>query len=376
MVLVLEALIGRHAMRQLLILFTSFALASSLLAQSEQQGKQKKSKKELPAQIDLVPHEPAPIFTAEGPIAFTITANYDQLRHDRKQEAPWRWASVTVTDSAEGKVELPLKVRTRGIWRMNKCDLPPLRLDFVKSTAKQTVFAKLDKPKLVMHCRDNEEYEQYVLQEFQLYRIYNLLTKYSNRVRLARVTYADSGSGKVLATRWAFLEEEPDAVAYRVGGMLVKQKGAGPADLEPNADALFALFEYFIGNTDWSVNGLHNVELIDTALGYIPVAYDFDFSGAVNARYATTDPSLPIHRVRDRLYRGYCVPDESYAPAFELFNAKKDSIYALYRDSLGQLLKGDRVKETLEYFDDFYKTIKDPRVAKHEIKDRCLSGSR
>ncbi|HEY2856074.1 MAG TPA: hypothetical protein VGJ18_24755 [Gemmatimonadaceae bacterium] len=356
------------------VLTASFALTATLSAQTKQQGKKKD--KELPAQVELAPHEAAKIFTGETPVAFTLTANFDRLRHDRKEDAPWRWASLTVADSAEGNIELPLKVRTRGIWRLNQCDLPPLRLDFVKSTVKQTEFAKLDKPKLVMHCRDNDEYEQYILQEFQLYRIYNLLTQYSNRVRLARVTYADSGSGKVIARRWAFLEEEPAAVAYRVGGVLVKQKGAGPSDLEPNADALFALFQYFIGNTDWSVNGLHNVEVIDTQLGYVPVAYDFDFSGAVNTRYATVDPRLPIHRVRDRLYRGYCVPLESYPPAYALFNAKRDSIYALYRDSLGQLIKGDRVKETLEYFDDFYKTINDPRVAKHEIEDRCLGGGR
>jgi len=204
-------------------LTASFALTATLSAQTKQQGKKKD--KELPAQVELAPHEAAKIFTDETPVAFTLTANYDRLRHDRKEDAPWRWASLTVADSAEGNIELPLKVRTRGIWRLNQCDLPPLRLDFVKSTVKQTEFAKLDKPKLVMHCRDNDEYEQYILQEFQLYRIYNLLTQYSNRVRLARVTYADSGSGKVIARRWAFLEEEPAAVAYRVGGVLVKQKG-------------------------------------------------------------------------------------------------------------------------------------------------------
>lgn len=363
-------------MRSLFIALVWLGFASTLLAQSQQQGKEKKPKKELPDQVELTPHEPAKLFTGESPIEFTLTANYDRLRHDRKQEAPWRWASLTLVDSSGGNVEVPLKVRTRGIWRLNQCDLPPLRLDFKKSTVKQSLLAKLDKPKLVMHCRDNDEYEQYILQEFQLYRVYNLLTKYSNRVRLARVTYADSGSNKVIARRWAFLEEEPDALADRVGGIVVKQKGAGPGDLDPNADVLFALFEYFIGNTDWSVNGLHNVEIIDTAIGYVPVAYDFDFSGAVNTRYATVDPSLPIHRVRDRLYRGYCVPDESYAPAFNLFNEKRDSIYALYRDSLGRLLKGDRVKETLEYFDDFYQTINDPRLAKHEIKDRCLGSGR
>jgi hypothetical protein len=350
--------------------------ANNLPAQSQQQGKPKKNKKDVPEQVDLVPHEAARIFTAEEPIAFTLTANLDRLRHDKKQDSPWRWASLRYADpdSAGKTIEIPLKVRTRGIWRLNQCDFPPLRLDFQKHEVKHLLFAKLDKPKLVSHCRDNDGYEQYILQEMQLYRVYNLLTQYSHRVRLARVTYVDSASGKVLTTRYAFLEEEPAAVAYRIGGMLIKEKGAGPADLDPAATVTFALFQYMIGNTDWSPSGLHNVELIGTTLGYVPVAYDFDFSGAVNARYATVDPSLPIKQVRQRLYRGYCVPNESYEPVFALFKAKKDSIYALYKDSIGRLLAGDRAKETLEYFDDFYAILADPRVAKHEIIDRCQGG--
>jgi hypothetical protein len=359
-----------------LIALVCLLAASDLPAQSQQQGKPKKNKKEVPEQVELVPHEAARIFTAEEPIAFTLTANLDQLRHDKKQDSPWRWATLRYADpdSAGNTIEIPLKVRTRGIWRLTQCDFPPLRLDFVKHTVKHQLFAKLDKPKLVTHCRDNDGYEQYILQEMQLYRVYNLLTKFSHQVRLARVTYVDSASGKVLTTRYAFLEEEPAALAYRVGGMLVREKGAGPADLDPGATAVFALFQYMIGNTDWSPAGLHNVELVGTQLGYVPVAYDFDFSGAVDARYATVDPSLPIHRVRERVYRGYCIPNENYEPAFALFKAKKDSIYALYKDPIGKLLAGNRAKETLEYFDDFYDIIADPRVAKHQIMDRCLGG--
>ena len=177
-----------------------------------------------------------------------------------------------------------------------------------------------------------------------------------------------------MATRYAFLQEQPEALAHRVGGLLVKEKGGGPADLEPSAAAIFGVFQYMIGNTDWAVSALHNVELIGTDLGYVPVAYDFDFSGAVNTRYATVDPSLPIKRVRDRIYRGYCLPEETYQPTFDLFKAKKDSIYALYKDPIGRLLLGDRAKETLEYFDDFYATIGNPRDARREIISRCIGG--
>jgi hypothetical protein len=357
-----------------MILALTATVAGNLQAQA-QQGKEKKKKKEAPQQIDMVPHDPAPLFAAEEPITFTVTANFRQLRRDKKADAPWRTATITVADSAGAKVDIPIKVKTRGIWRLRECDFPPLRLDFAKSTVKQSLFAKLDKPKLVTHCRDNEEYEQYILQEFQLYRIYNLLTEYSHRVRLAHVTYADSGSGTVVATRYAFLEEEPDALAHRVGGIVLRQTGAGPSDLEPQAATVFGLFQYLIGNTDFSVPGLHNIELIGRGGDNIPIAYDFDFTGAVNTRYATTDPSLPIKRVRERLFRGYCMPNETYPPAFALFNAKRDSITALYHDPIGQLLKGNRVRETLEYFDDFYKTINDQGDAKALIINRCLGKS-
>ena len=360
-------------MRAFTLLLATIILATNLTAQ-EQQSKKKKDKKD-PTQIELVPHEAARLFTAEAPVTFTLTANFGQLRRDKSQASPWRAATISFTDSTDGPTEIPLKVKTRGIWRLANCDFPPIRLDFAKSTVKHSLFAKLDKPKLVTHCRDNDDYEQYVLQEMQLYRVYNLLTRYSHRVRLARVTYADSASGKTVATRYAYITEEPEAVAYRVGGMLAKQKGAGPSELDAKQAAIFSVFQYLIGNTDWSVSGLHNVELISGETGdYVPIAYDFDFSGAVNTRYATPDPRLPIKRVRDRVYRGYCLPTDVYAPVFELFKAKKDSMYALYKDSIGQLLKGNRGKETLEYFDEFYSVIGDQREAKREIIDRCLGG--
>ncbi|HEY2378482.1 MAG TPA: hypothetical protein VGH98_21055 [Gemmatimonadaceae bacterium] len=360
-------------MRALIAVLAIACLTATLPAQ-EQQGKKKKSKKDEPTQVDISAHEPAPIFTGDAPLQFTLTANLGRLRRDKTQTPPWREATITYSDTSEGTVEVPLKVRTRGIWRLNNCDFPPIRLDFAKSTAKHTEFTKLDKPKLVTYCKDNEEFEQYVLQEFQLYRVYNLLTRYSHRVRLARVSYADSGSGKVAATRYGFIEEEPAALVYRVGGMRMLGQGAGAGDLDPRAAAIYFVFQYMIGNTDWSVAGQHNSELVTSDSMYIPIAYDFDFSGAVNARYATPDSRLPIRRVRERLYRGYCLPNEVFGPTFELFRAKKDSIYALYHDPIGQLLKGDRVKETLEYFDEFYKTIGDRGDAKSQITDRCLKG--
>ncbi|MEP6618330.1 MAG: hypothetical protein ABJE47_03405 [bacterium] len=302
------------------------------------------------------------IFTSEALLPITLSTNIKQLRGDKSDTSPYRAATI-IYAGADGKpVSIPLRVKTHGIWRLKHCDFPPLRLNFSNKTTKKTVFHDLEKPKFVNVCHNTDSYEQYVLQEFQLYRIYQVLTPASHRARLLRVTYADSASGKEDATRYAFLFEDPDQLALRLGGKMIKTKGAIPDDIDPAQGAIAYLFEFLIGNTDFSFNGLHNGELVLKADGsnLVPVAYDFDFSGAVNAPYATVDPKLPIRRVRQRLFRGYCAFKADYPAAIALFQQRKDAIYALYHDELGKLIDPKVVRETLEYFDDFYKEIKTP----------------
>lgn len=313
------------------------------------------------------------LFAAATPLEVTLTANIRRLRGDKEDQAPWRPGTLTYTDASGKPIQIPMELRTRGIWRLKNCEFPPLRLNFKGEVTKGTLLQGLNKPKLVNYCRDSEEYEQYILQEMQLYRIYNLLTPASHRVRLLKVAYADSASGKVQATRAALLLEEPDVMAARLGGPIMEVKGAVARDLDSFHNTLVGVFQYFIGNTDFSIYNLHNVELVSRPSGeHLPIPYDFDFSGVINARYATADPSLSIKRVRDRLFRGYCESPEDYEKAFARFNEKKDAIYGLYSDSIGKMLRPKIVQETLSYYDEFYKTINDPKKAKREIIDACL----
>ena len=313
-------------------------------------------------------------FESQNPIDVTFTANIGKLRGDKNENHPWRAATLSYKGADGSDITVPLRARTRGIWRLKTCEFPPLRLNFTGETSKATIFNKLDKPKLVSYCRDADDYEQYILQEFQLYRIYHLLTPVSHNARLLKLTYADSGNGKVRTKRYGFLLEEPKAMAARLGGKIIEQKGAVAGDLEPYHNALMGVFEYMIGNTDFSVAGLHNVELFFTAEGdVLPVAYDFDFAGAVNARYAAPDEKLGLPNVRQRMFRGYCNDAESYAKVFALFKEKKPEIYALYTDEIGKLMDPGTVKETLRYFDQFYETITDPRSARRSIIQSCVN---
>jgi hypothetical protein len=341
------------------------------------QAKTQKAKSDTAAKVKKVDsaaiRAAARFYDTPEPLAFTLTLNVGLVRGDRKDDPPARDATVSYTDSAGQKVVIPVKVKTRGVWRLNHCEFPPLNLNFPASKIKDTPFAGVDKARLTSYCRDSDGYEQYILQELQLYRIYQVLTPYSHRARLLRITYVDSASGKTRATRYAFLIEDRDAMAARLNGNWMKIKGAGPSDLEASYSGLVGVFEYFIGNTDFGFGGLHNGELLANNMGdVIPVAYDFDYAGAVNARYATPDARFNLRSVRDRLFRGYCVPDVEFEKAFALFRDKKAAIYALYGDAVGKLMQPDVVRDTRKYYDEFYETINSPRSAKRDIIDACL----
>lgn len=303
------------------------------------------------------------------PMELTLTVNLRQLRGDRSPNATWRRATLAYT--VGGRTDtMPLQIRTRGIWRLKNCQFPPLRLNFAERAIKGTIFEGVNRPKMVNACNDDDRSEQYVLKEFQLYRVHNVVTEASHHARLARVTVVDSASGRRAFTRWGFLIEEPDAVAARLRGIAVEQEGARSTDLEPRSSAIMGVFQYLIGNTDFSISNLHNVELVRVDFGvHVPVAYDFDFAGAVDAHYARPPEILPIRRVTERIYRGECVPAEEIDRAVALMHEKKDAIYALYRDAIGRLLPEGTVSSTLRFYDEFFRDTSDPRTVKRRITD-------
>jgi hypothetical protein len=342
-------------------------------AGQEKGDKDKKSDKPKEAKDPKGEKEVPVLYRSETPLAITFRTNVKQIRRDKGENPPWRWASMSYADSAGKTVDVPLKIRTRGIWRLKHCDFPPIRLNFAGKDTKNTVFDGLDKPKLVNYCRDNDQYEQYMLQEAQLYRIYQLLTPISHRVRVARITYVDSASGKKEAERYAMLVEDPDQLANRLMAKPIKTKGAVPADMEPRELALAYMFLYFIGNLDFSFNGLHNTELLGTMDGRIlPVVYDFDYAGAVNASYAVPPPNYGVPNVRTRKFMASCELASEFPGAVAKMIEKKDAIYALYSDEVGKLMSPNVVKETLRYFDEFYDRVRTPQEAEKNVFRNCI----
>ena len=312
---------------------------------------------------------PSLLFHDSAPLTLRFEGDFKTLFHDRgneRQEHPALLRFSNGTDSGSVKVDL----RTRGIFRLKNCSFPPIRLDLPTSKVGNTVFAGQDKIKLVTHCRADRLYERNLLKEYALYRVFNVVTDTSFRVRLAHVTYIDTTRADTIV-RYAVLVESDREIGQRLGAAVVNQHNVHDMVTDPFYMTLVALYQYLIGNTDWSVWGQHNIAVFsDTASHKLfAIPYDYDFSGAVNAPYASPPEQLPIKTVRERLYRGYCQPDSILGRALARFRDAKDSIYAAVR-AVTQLDERER-RGMLSYFDDFFRTVENRTLTDREFVRRC-----
>jgi hypothetical protein len=311
----------------------------------------------------------SPLFQDVAPLTLRLESDFKKLFQDRGEqrvEHPARLRFSSGTDSGSVKVDL----RTRGIFRLKNCSFPPIRIDLPTGKVANTVFAGQDKLKLVTHCRGDRLYERNLLKEYALYRAFNALTDTSFRVRLAHVTYIDTTKADT-TIRYAFLIESDRELGRRLGADIVVQHRVHDAVTDASYMTLVALFQYLIGNTDWSVWGQHNIAVFsDTATHKLfAIPYDYDFSGAVGAPYASPPAQLPIKTVRERLYRGYCQPDSILTGALARFRSAKDSIYAAVR-AVPDLDDRDK-RSMLSYFDEFFRTIENRTLIEREFVHRC-----
>jgi hypothetical protein len=317
------------------------------------------------------------VFESAAPLELSLTVNIRRLLGDRdttkRGEHPLRPITLTYRDSTGKSVTLAGHVRVRGIWRLHHCHFPPLRLRLTKEAADNTIFQRERRPKLVTHCRDSDEHEQYLLHEYAIYRMQALVTPVALKSRLARITYVDSASGKPAATRAAIILEDEDNLAERLGGQVFEVKGVPAGQLEPYDTFVMSLFQYMVGNTDWSVPGLHNIQIIkaDSALfpRHYALAYDWDFTGLVGARYSAPDQRLRIRSVRERLYRGVCASEADLARALATFNERRAALLAVYDEIPG--MEARTVRDGRAYIEEFFRIINDPRRMRRDIIGEC-----
>ena len=299
--------------------------------------------------------EADPLFAAAEPLDITLAADFKAINKDRNPESKKPYPATM----RFGDAEIPVTINARGHLRRmaQTCDYVPLRVAFAKKDVKGTLFARQDALKLVVQCVGGREFEQYILREQLAYRIYNVITPRSFRARLVRVSYVEAATGKALGTRSGMFLEDDASVARRMEGRIVELPRLRFDDVDADSLMPMMIFQYMIGNTDFSIYALHNVRIVqrpDKSLH--PVPYDFDFSGLVNPPYAVPGRGMMIKSVVDRVYRGPCRRQELVDPIVANFVAKKDVIRAL-PESIPGISKTVR-DDTRMYIDSFYGSVK------------------
>lgn len=333
------------------------------------QTAQEQSFSDLPYSVDQLG-----IFDAGEIIQLELTAALSEVFADRDEEVEEYPASLVYhAPSGEPTVQ-DIQVKLRGNFRKKEahCGFPPLRLNFQKKQTAGTIFEGLDKVKLVTHCQDwRKVHNQLVLLEYLAYKMYNEITPLSFQVRLASITYVDEDKKRDPVTRYGFIIEDDDELAKRNGGEIVKRAVFHQDSTDYDQITQLSLFQFMIGNTDWSVPALHNIRLVSEAGNekLRPVPYDFDFSGFVSAPYATPPKNLPISDVKTRLFRGYCRSAEELKPHLDIFKEREADIKALI-DDLEPLQKKYR-KQSRNYINQFYKVINSEKRTRKQILKSC-----
>lgn len=322
------------------------------------------------AQTRLFSESTELLIVIEGPIG-------DLVRRGARNTDPAP-AAMTV----EGQ-RYDIELSPRGFSRrtLGICQFPPLRVN-LSGTRQGTILQEQNKLKLVTRCRPGASYEQLTILEYTAYRLFNEITPMSYRVRPVRVTYRDTVGRRREETQFNFFIEDSSDLARRNrrAEIVVQSREVASSQLDPQQAAIVGLFQFMIGNLDWDmVEGLtgddccHNGKLFaateTSRENVVPVPYDFDYSGFVNAPYAVPPQGLPVQNVRQRYYRGLCRHNDQLQAAAEVFRTRRAQLYAVIEGETR--LTEARRTAARGYIEDFYEVLDDPQRFQRQVIENC-----
>lgn len=294
------------------------------------------------------------MFTNEDVLQLSLRFNVTEYTRKKPKEE-YLDAILTYHISKGDSINKNVRLKSRGEFRNGYCSFPPLLLNFKKTDFSRDDLNKIDKMKVVTHCQSGNE--DILFREYLVYKLYNVLTDSSFRVRLVKINYINTFKQSKTISAYAFFIEPIDLLAERINSIPVDLTTLSQNNIDPVMMDRMAIFNYMIGNTDWSVPNQHNCKILVakgpgmSSLGQI-VPYDFDYSGFVNASYAIPHESLGIESVRERLFLGFCRSEAEFMNALKEFADKKQAFYNVISEF--PYLDEKSKKEMTRYLDEFF----------------------
>jgi hypothetical protein len=312
-----------------------------------------------------------PLFQSKEPLHIRANGSIKFIK--KKTNDSTFNASKFFYESKPGEwTEVPIQARVRGNFRLKNCYFPPLKLKLHKQNVKSTLFAGNKALKLVVPCQNRENKNTLILKEYLCYQFYEALTPFHFNTRLVNLNLTETSKKNPRQyDLLCFFVEDNQVVAKRTNSSVVKNLKLPPGAFDDKHAARHDLFQYMIGNADWSVVYQHNSNALYLNPKYIPLSYDFDMSGFVDADYAQTNaPTLGTGDVRERVYRGFCKPEATMQEIRKEFLQLETTFLKIIDDHASQF-DARSVKDMKEYLNQFFEILKDDNLFKSKILDTC-----
>jgi hypothetical protein len=309
------------------------------------------------------------LFTSDAIIKMELRSDFSAIQKDRIENPVYHEGELVYYTSHKKTTILPVKLIVRGHFRLNPehCNFPPLLVNFKKKEVENTIFDNQDKLKLVTPCQS----EQYVFDEYLIYKMYNQVTDKSLKVRLVKILYFDTSSGKKLFEKYSFFIEDKEEFEERINSVVI-EKNLLPFYLDRENIKRVSVFQYIVGNKDWFFHTRHNILImqpIDTTLLPFTVPFDFDFSAFVNADY-TKPFGVPDDALTNRrIYKGLCFTSDEFEEVFNFYRKLRPEFESLI-NNMKLIPNADR-KKRIKYIGYFYTVIENKELFKKEFLDVC-----
>lgn len=299
-----------------------------------------------------------------------LTLDWKELEKKKRDKAYFP-AKLRFTTKSNDLFSMDLKVRTRGHMRLDICSFPPLKLKFDKTDLANRSLSPHNEIDLVNHCHTGDMYNQFILREYLAYKLYQEISPYSYHTQLVKIYYQNLDGSPAHDPAIAFLVENTEELADRIGGRKNKTSVMSKNALDSESMLKVCLFQYMIGNTDWFIQNRHNLEFVAIP-GHsllITVPYDFDYSGLVSAPYAAHHESIDLPSVSLRYYQGKCAPEEEVIKVLNIFKEKKEILLKMHTQIPG--MEDYSIKHVQGYLEDFFTIIENPKKTENHILRHC-----
>jgi hypothetical protein len=312
------------------------------------------------------------LFDIREPLTLTIKFDLKEFQKT-KRHGKYHPAEMTCHVSDSFKVKHTVRIKSRGEFRRDWCIMPPFWLNIRHAGIEAETLAEVIKVKVVTRCKSASIYDNLVLREYLVYRIFNLLSPYSFNTRLVRLKYIDTGRKDKVTEVWGFIIEPEVMMAERNNAMAIKSDRLSLATVNKEWMDKVAYFNYMVGMCDYSVTGRHNLKILTLKeygpTGFIPVPYDFDYTGLVDATYAEPGENLGITSVRERYYLGACRSEEVHKQTIQWLSSYREEIKDLIL-SFEYLEESERV-EMVDYIESYFQESESKGFVNRSIKATC-----